>query len=126
MSLPMPDDYTVRLVDMPVSVGGMISECPDGHIDVYINARLSSAGQHTAAFHEWKHWLNGDLDNGRPIREVEREVERDVEPTGRARRQPKLMRARDLMRSQPKPQPKKPLYAPEWKDDIYLKLPYME
>ena len=29
-----PDDCTVRLIDMPVSVGGRISETPVGHIDI--------------------------------------------------------------------------------------------
>ena len=101
--IPMPDDYTVRLVDMPISVGGRISECPDGHIDVYINARLSSVGQHTAASHEWKHWIKGDLSSDRDIREVE----------GR-KRLPPLMRARDLIC----PKAVRFADAPEWRDDM--------
>lgn len=68
--IPMPDSYTVRLIDLPVSQGGMISEDPDGHINVYINARLSSSGQNTAAWHEWEHWYNDDLNNDRDIREA--------------------------------------------------------
>lgn len=118
---PMPDSYTVRLVDMPVREGGMISEDPDGHINVYINARLSSTGQHTAAFHEWEHWYNDDLNNDKGIREVEGHV-----PSRKPGKLPPLMRARDLIRPQPKPRQKEPIFAPEWKDDIYLKLPYME
>lgn len=94
----LPDDYTIRLIDMPVSVGGRVSETPDGHIDVYLNARHSHAGRLRAAEHEFDHWRNGDLHNGIDIREVE----------GRhARRLPPLIRARDLApRPAPKPKPK--------------------
>lgn len=102
--IPMPDDYTVRLVDLPVSVGGRIEEGVDGHIDVYINARLSDVGQHTAAYHEWKHWLNGDLHSDRDIRDVEGRGE----PPKVSRRLPPLMKARDLLHPplEPKPKPK--------------------
>lgn len=93
---PLPDDYTIRLIDLPISVGGRISECPDGHIDVYINARLSRDGQHRAADHEFDHWRNDDLHNDLDIRLVE----------GRdARKLPPLFRARDLLPKAPEPQP---------------------
>lgn len=92
--MTLPDDCTIRLVDMPVGVGGRISECPDGHVDIYINARLSEAGRRRAAEHELEHWREDDLHNGLDIRVVE----------GRhARKLPKLMKASDLA---PKPLPK--------------------
>ena len=114
--IPMPDSYTVRLVDMPVNQGGMISEDPDGHINVYINARLSDAGRHTAAAHEWEHWYNDDLHNDRDIREVEG-------GTRKARRLKMLMRARDLM-PKPAPKPRPPLITDmdKWKNDIIHRL----
>lgn len=91
-----PDDCTVRLIDMPVSVGGRISECPDGHIDIYLNARHSEAGRRRDLEHELDHWRNDDLHNDLDIRTVE----------GRhAHQLPPLIRARDLM---PKP-PTQPL-----------------
>lgn len=142
MSFPMPDDYTVRLVDLPVSVGGRIEEGPDGHLDIYINARLSSVGQHTAAYHEWEHWLNDDLHSNRDIREVEGHV-----PSRKPGKLPPLMRARDLMPPPPRPRPaapdpepvvspappKRPTPQPrtwlpdyEWANDILFKLPYRE
>ena len=100
----LPDDYTVRLIDLPTSVGGRISECPDGHIDIYINARHSHAGRLRAAEHEFEHWRNGDLHNGIDIREVEGR---------RARRLPPLIRARDLVpRPAPKPKPAAPSLTP--------------
>ena len=83
-----PDDCTVRLIDMPVSVGGRISECPDGHIDIYINARHSEAGRRRDLEHELDHWRNDDLHNGLDIRTIE----------GRhAHQLPPLIRASDLL-----------------------------
>ena len=83
-----PDDCTVRLIDMPVSVGGRISECPDGHIDIYINARHSEAGRRRDLAHELEHWRNDDLHNDLDIRAVE----------GRhAKSLPPLIRASDLL-----------------------------
>ena len=111
--IPMPDSYTVRLIDMPVRQGGMISEDPDGHINVYLNARLSNVGQMDAAYHEWKHWLDDDLNNGKGIREVEND-----DRAGRSKRLPKLKRARDLM---PKPKIRlNPFSGLE--DDVYLRM----
>jgi hypothetical protein len=83
-----PDDCTVRLIDMPVSVGGRISECPDGHIDIYINARHSEAGRRRDLEHELDHWRNDDLHNDLDIRAVE---SRHAKPL------PPLIRASDLL-----------------------------
>lgn len=84
----LPDDYTVRLVDLPPAVGGAISETPDGHVDVYLNARHSRDGQLRAADHEFDHWRHDDLHNGLDIHQIEG---RDGRPL------PPLMRARDLI-----------------------------
>lgn len=119
----MPDDYTVRLVDLPVSVGGRIEEGPDGHIDVYINARLSSAGQHTAAYHEWKHWLNDDLHSDADIRDVEQDHE---QRRARLLRPPLLVRARDLLKKpQLRPAPVPRVYD-GWQDDVLHRMAMWE
>lgn len=119
--IPLPDDYTVRLVDLPAGVGGRIEEGPDGHIDVYINARLSSTGQHTAAYHEWRHWLDDDINSDRDIREVE-----DRADPERPRQLPPLMRARDLVVRQRIRAAEAAARRDRWEDDIYLRLPYMD
>ena len=67
-----PSSYTVRLIDLPVSVGGTIVESPDGHINIYINARLSQAEQRKALEHELDHYENDDLHNDKSIYAVER------------------------------------------------------
>lgn len=91
----IPDDCTVRLIDHDVSVQGMISEDIDGHVNIYVNARLSSAGQRKALKHELDHYENDDLHNDRSIQEVEDD-----------HRLPPLVRARDLKPPQPtKPRP---------------------
>lgn len=69
--MTIPDNCTIRLIDMPVRQHGMIAQSPDGHINVYINARLSHDGQLNAADHEFKHLMNDDLNNNKPINEVE-------------------------------------------------------
>lgn len=110
--IPPPDEYTLRLVDLPVRQGGMISEDPEGHVSIYINARLSDAGRREAAKHEFDHWANDDLHNDQSIQDVEREG-----AEGRPSKLPKLMRARDLLRRRYAPTP-----ADDWKNDVYLKL----
>jgi len=67
----IPDNYTVRLIDMPVAEGGMISEDPDGHVNIYINARWSTTGQLSAAWHEYEHFINDDINNNDDIHTVE-------------------------------------------------------
>ena len=120
--LPMPDSYTVRLVDdMPIRQGGMIAESPDGHINVYINARLSSTGQHTAAFHEWEHWYNDDLNNDRSIQEVEGAPARTDDA-----QMPPMKRARDLIPKEKQPVRTSLAGFTDWGSDIIHRLPYYD
>lgn len=83
----LPDEYTIRLQDMPEAVGGFISESPDGHVNVYLNARWGHNGQLAAADHEFDHWRDDDLHNEKSIYEVE--DKKDLPP---------LLRACDLPR----------------------------
>lgn len=64
-------DCTVRLVDLPVTVRGLVSEDETGWPNVYINARLSREMQREALRHELDHIANDDLYNTRPIEVVE-------------------------------------------------------
>ena len=105
----IPTDCTVRLVDLPWGVHGMISESPDGHSNIYINARDSRARQRRALDHELTHSISGDLDSQDPIRTVEARASRR---TVRLSAIPQLMRARDLL---PKPaavEPARPAVTP--------------
>ena len=67
----IPDDCTVRLVDLPVECGGMVSLSPDGHFNIYLNARLDCATQRVKFLHELRHILNDDFFNDDDIRTVE-------------------------------------------------------
>lgn len=69
--MTLPDSYTVRLIDMPVNLGGMISEDPDGHVNVYINARHAHDQQMLDAKHELDHWRDDDLHNSMTIKQIE-------------------------------------------------------
>ena len=83
-----PDDCTVRLIDMPVSVGGRISECPDGIGRLLRPHGILEAGQRRDLEHELDHWRNDDLHNDLDIRTVE---------SRHAHQLPPLIRASDLL-----------------------------
>ena len=89
------DDYTVRLVDdLPASVGGFISASPDGHLNIYLNARHSREGQRRAYGHELRHAEHDDLHSTEPLEVIEARAD-GVDP--RLKAIPKLLRARDLL-----------------------------
>ena len=89
----IPDDCTVRMTDaLPLTVGGFVCESPDGHRNVYLNARLTRARQLRSIDHEFRHVKRDDLHNDRPIREVEA----PEQPANGLLNIPGLMRARDL------------------------------
>ena len=64
---------TIRAIDMPVTAGAFIALSPDGHINIYVNARSSRAQQREDLKHELDHWLKDDLYNGEDIRVQERD-----------------------------------------------------
>lgn len=73
--LPLPDDCRVRLVDLPVSAGGLIAMDETGFVNIYLNARLSREAQLRALQHELRHHYRGDLYSEADIRTVEREAD---------------------------------------------------
>lgn len=73
--LPLPENCRVRLVDLPVTAGGMIAEDETGFINIYINARLSRDAQLEALQHELRHHYRGDLHSDVDIRTVEAEAD---------------------------------------------------
>lgn len=54
-------DYFVRLVDLPVSIGGAVTPNNDGTFSIYINSRLSIDRQLKALEHEIDHIKHGDF-----------------------------------------------------------------
>ena len=73
--LPLPENCRVRLVDLPVQAGGLISVDEDGFVNIYLNARLSRDAQREALQHELRHHYRDDLYSDRDIRAVEREAD---------------------------------------------------
>ena len=89
-----PNDYAVRLVDLPAAVGGFITESPDGFANIYINARHGDRGQRRAFRHELDHAEHDDLHSTEPVAVIEARADsRDP----RLRAIPRLIRARDLL-----------------------------
>ena len=98
------DEYAVRVMDLPVSVGGFVTESPDGFLNIYINARHTSAKQRRSFDHELTHGENDDLHSDEPLAVIEARADgTDV----RLKAIPHLMRARDLLPPPPKPEPPK-------------------
>ena len=64
-------DYFVRVVDLPPSIGGMVSPNDDGTFSVYINARKSAEKQKKSLAHEVKHITSEDFYNGKSVYEIE-------------------------------------------------------
>lgn len=98
------DEYAVRVMDLPVSVGGFVTESPDGFLNIYINARHTSAKQRRSFDHELTHGENDDLHSQEPLAVIEARADgADV----RLKAIPHLMRARDLLPPPPKSEPPK-------------------
>lgn len=92
------DKYAVRLVDLPVGVGGFITESSDGFLNIYINARHGWKGQRRSFRHELRHAEEDDLHSDEPLAVIEARADgTDV----RLKAIPHLMRARDLLSSLP-------------------------
>ena len=88
------DEYAVRLVDLPVGVGGFITESSDGFLNIYINARHGWKGQRKSFLHELRHAENDDLHSDEPLAVIEARADgTDV----CLKAIPRLMRARDLL-----------------------------
>lgn len=64
-------DYFVRVVDLPPSIGGMVTPNDDGTFSVYINARKSCEKQKKSLAHEVKHITNEDFYGGKSVEEIE-------------------------------------------------------
>ena len=91
----LPDSYCIRLIDLPPSVPAQIREYPDGHIDIFVNARLSYDGQRDAVQHEIEHWQNDDFHNEDDIRTVEYRADHPEEPKPRAVKKRLIIRSMD-------------------------------
>lgn len=76
-------DCTVRLVDLPVTVRGLVAEDETGWPSIYLNARLSREMQMEALRHELDHIAEDDLYNARPIEDVEHRAQKRPHPSAR-------------------------------------------
>ena len=64
-------EYTVRVMDMPVSTPGFVTYDEDDHANIYLNARYSREKNRRTAAHELTHVLHDDIHNADPIQVIE-------------------------------------------------------
>lgn len=70
-------DYFVRVVDLPVGVGGIVTPNDDGTFSIYINARDARAKQVKSCNHEVRHIEHDDFYRDVPLEQMEREADED-------------------------------------------------
>ena len=71
MNYEAPGGCSIRLLDMPYSVGAVVSYDHDGYASIYLNARLSREDQRRGLRHELRHINNNDLYNNKGIIDAE-------------------------------------------------------
>lgn len=64
-------DFFVRVINLPVGVGGVVTPNDDGTFSIYVNARNTRERQKKSCDHEVGHIRNDDFWNGKTIEEVE-------------------------------------------------------
>lgn len=68
----IPDvDYFVRVVDLPLPVGGVVTPNDDGTFSIYINGKRTDEQQMHSYLHEVSHIEDDDFYNDKPIEEIE-------------------------------------------------------
>lgn len=66
-----PNEYEIRLLDLPHSVKAFVALDDEGFPNIYVNSRLSQEEQYRAATHELKHIARNDFGNDHDIKAVE-------------------------------------------------------
>ena len=61
----------MRLIDLPYSVGALVSVDDDGFASIYLNSRLTVEKQKKCLRHELRHLADDDVYNSKGIIEVE-------------------------------------------------------
>lgn len=76
-------DCTVRIIDLPVTVRGLVAEDETGWPSIYLNARLSREMQREALRHELDHIKHGDLRSAQSVKAVEHRAQKRPHPSAR-------------------------------------------
>lgn len=74
-----PAGCSIRLIDLPYSIGAMVTEDEDGYASIYLNARYTAERQRKCLQHELKHLENDDIYNRAGIRTIEWYADEDTE-----------------------------------------------
>lgn len=112
MTIPpeLEGEYTIRVMDMPLTSPGFVMYDDDDHANVYLNARYNRETNEGTADHELTHVVNDDIHNDAPIEVIEARADGLPAPLKSI---PRLMRARDLIPPSPSlPDQKKEVPVP--------------
>jgi len=77
--MELEDNIVVRVVSLPMSVEGLISDTPDGTHNIYINANYSYEMQQIFLRHELAHIRNNDFYNPDDIETLELRAKKEME-----------------------------------------------
>ena len=66
-----PEEYCIRLLDLPCSVNALVVFDEEGFPNIYVNARLSREKQAEAVQHELRHIRRNDAYNRHTIQDAE-------------------------------------------------------
>jgi len=67
-------DYFIRVVDLPLGVGGVVTPNEDGTFSIYLNARNSDRKQRSSCDHEVRHIQHDDFYRDVPVDQAEKEA----------------------------------------------------
>lgn len=100
MTIPpeLEGEYTIRVMDMPLTSPGFVMYDDDDHANIYLNARYNRETNEGTADHELTHVVNDDIHNDDPIEVIEARADGLPIPLKSI---PRLMRARDLIPPSP-------------------------
>lgn len=90
-------EFTIRVMELPLTSPGFVMYDEDDHANVYLNSRYNQETNENTADHEITHIENDDLHNDDPIDVIEARADGIPAPL---RSIPNLVRARDLVKKQ--------------------------
>lgn len=107
MTIPpeLEGEYTIRVMDMPLTSPGFVMYDDDDHANIYLNAHYNHESNEETADHEMTHIINDDIHNDDDIRTIESRADGI---TANLKSIPHLIKASDLL----PPPPSKPKFKP--------------
>lgn len=68
-------EIIIREVPLPHGVHGVLREDPEGNANIYVNQCDPIEERRKTVAHELRHYRLGHIGSGKPVRQIEKEVE---------------------------------------------------